>query len=166
MALHISDGLHPVMDPVLANCEISVEMTAWRSPVCLQPRSPGQRRSACHAAELWNHCDCSKRPDLHVFKEFTKRTRLAVVVDSFLAQLPRTTVLKRSTGKVSAQPMRRVVQPSFCCTLYETQGWFEGTTAEAMANWVAQIGLQWESNSRCALLVSCRAQADSQATPR
>ena len=42
---------------------------------------------------------CSKRPDLHVFKEFTKRSRLAVVVDSFMARLPRTAVLKRSKDK-------------------------------------------------------------------
>ena len=42
---------------------------------------------------------CSKQPDLHVFKEFTKRSRLAVVVDAFLAGYPRTTVLKRSKDK-------------------------------------------------------------------
>ena len=92
----------------------------------LQPRTPEQRCCACHGAHPSEWCHRSKRPDLHVFKEFTKRARLAVVVDSFLAQLPRATVLRRSTSKARPRPCVASCSQAACCPTSEDLGCVEG----------------------------------------
>ena len=52
---------------------------------------------------------CSNKPALKPFTEFTAQKPMSAVVDSFLAGLPRTTILERVTGKNSTFWHARVV---------------------------------------------------------